>query len=122
LEVSIVIAGALFQLGLVSAFEGLEGQPALTATELAAACLATTAAEIVVVVELGTVVVVDDEVVVVLLLLVGAVLDEVLNPPARAMIPTIIAMTNPMTVPRRILALRFRSRSNSARRAARAAF
>ena len=50
-------------------------------------------------------------------------LAEVLNPPARAKIPTImIAMTNTMTVPLRTFALRFRWRSNSASRAARAAF
>jgi hypothetical protein len=68
------------------------------------------------------VVVVGAELVVLDELVVVVVFAEVLNPPARAMIPTTIATANTMTVPRRTLALRLRSRSNSARRAALEAF
>src|ERR1700722_13796981 len=53
LDVSIVIAGALFQDDFLSAVDGLDGQPAVTAAALAAACLALVAEATVVVVEPG---------------------------------------------------------------------
>ena len=112
---SIVIAGALFQDDFLSAVDGLDGQPAATAAALAAVCLAFVADATVVVVEPG----VDDEVVVELDAVLGVV---PLNPPARAMIPTMMAMTKTITVARRTFALRFLCRSISARRAALAAF
>src|ERR1700758_364108 len=104
-----VMAGGFDHFGLLSAFVGLEGHPAATAAALATDCLM--AGAMVVVVLVFVVVEVD--------LAADGLL---LKPPVAAKIPTAMAAMKKMTSPRRMFARRFRWRSSSASRAARAAF